>query len=300
MMESKEQLVTTNDGLLVRAPAKINLSLLIAGKRPDGYHEIETIMAKVNWYDEILIEAGGEKGIELVCMGEFWAPQRGDNLIYKAARMLLDDAGRDENLKITLTKNIPAGSGLGSASSDAASTLIAINRFLDLGFDIGKLGSLAAKIGSDVNFFLNGPLAFCTGRGEKIEPIVNKFNFTAALILPGVSVATKRAYENYRHNENVYGQLRRKIKLYMEQNRLDMIAGLRANMLQKSCFELHPEIAELKNKIESAGIPPLCLSGSGSTLYSIFDCFSSKKEVEYKKVFDRCGCKSVIVSNSRW
>src|SRR4030042_4437850 len=130
-MVIKEQFETHGNGLLVRAPAKINLSLLIAGKRPDGFHKIETIMAKINWYDEILIEPGQKTGIKLLCKGSCWAPLGKDNLVYKAAELLLDSCGMQTNIKMTLNKNIPAGSGLGSGRSDAAATLMGLNKYLD-------------------------------------------------------------------------------------------------------------------------------------------------------------------------
>ncbi len=165
-MVDKEQFETLGDGLLVRAPAKINLSLLVAGKRPDGFHELETIMAKINWYDEILIEPGQKAGIELICNGPQWAPAGEENLVYRAAGILLKNRGFSDDIKITLTKNIPAGSGLGSASSDAAATLIGLNQYLELQLPNRRLAKLAPKLGSDVAFFLGGPLAFCTGKGE--------------------------------------------------------------------------------------------------------------------------------------
>src|SRR4030042_609079 len=105
-MTDKDQFETIGDGLLVRAPAKINLSLLIAGKRPDGFHELETIVAKVNWYDEILIQQGRKAGIELICTGPNWAPEGEENLVQKAAKTLLESCGKSADVKITLTKNI--------------------------------------------------------------------------------------------------------------------------------------------------------------------------------------------------
>jgi len=172
-MVDKKQITTVGDGLLVLAPAKINLSLLVAGKRPDGFHEIETVMAKVNFFDEILIQQGQKSGIELLCKGPQWAPQGKENLIYTACEMLLENCRSKPNLKITLTKNIPAGTGLGSASSDAAATLIGVNKFLTSHFAISrkmgplqpaveprKLSQMAVALGADVPFFLDGPLAF--------------------------------------------------------------------------------------------------------------------------------------------
>ncbi len=134
-MACKEQFENVNDGLLVRAPAKINLSLLIAGKRRDGFHDIETVMAKINWYDQIFIEKGTKTGIDLVCKGSYSVPAGEENLVFKTCKLLLDTCDLKANIKITLTKNIPAGSGLGSASSDAAATLMGVNRFLGPGLN---------------------------------------------------------------------------------------------------------------------------------------------------------------------
>ena len=300
-MNQKEQIETVRDGLLVRAPAKINLSLLIAGKRPDGFHEIETVMAKVNWYDEILIQRNRKAGIELVCKGPYWAPAGRKNLIYQAAKLILKSSGTAANLKITLTKNIPAGSGLGSASSDAAATLIGLNQYLQLNLKQKDLAKLTARLGSDVSFFLNGPLAFCTGKGEKIKKLDENFSFLALLILPRASVSTQKVYANYRHDVALYRRLSIQIKEYIRKNRIDLVVKMCANMLQTSCFGLVKCLAELKAKVESLGIGPLCLSGSGSSMFCIFDTRDRQTARAYSyKLNKKLGCKSIIVSNSRW
>ena len=300
-MSSKEQFETINDGLLVRAPAKINLSLLIASKRPDGFHELETVMAKVNFYDEILIEPGQKAGIELLCRGPYWAPEGKDNLVYQACEMLLNSSGLYADIKITLIKNIPAGSGLASASSDAAATLIGLNKYLNSGLPNHRLTKIAEKLGSDVAFFLNGPLAFCTGKGEKIKKITKIFDFTALLILPDISVSTKKVYANYRHDPPLYEKLSKLIKSHIEKNRFDLVSKMCANMLGISCFNLHKELAELKASAESLGIGPLCLSGSGSALFIIIDRREEERARRDKcKLDERIGCTSIIVSNNRW
>ena len=112
-MDSREQITVVGDDLLVLAPAKINLSLLIAGKRPDGFHEIETVMAKIDWYDEVLLQPAGRTGIEFICDGPQWAPPGKDNLVYQAAKSLLQSCGLTNSIRVRLTKNIPAGTGLG-------------------------------------------------------------------------------------------------------------------------------------------------------------------------------------------
>jgi len=301
MLVNKEQFEVINGGLLVRAPAKLNLSLLIAGKRPDGYHEIDTIMAKVNFYDEILIEKGERAGIELICNGPEWAPGGQDNLVYKAAQLLLENSGRKTDIKITLTKNIPAGSGLGSASSDAAAALIGLNKYLDLKLPNHQLSELAARLGSDVAFFLNGPLAKCRGKGEKIEKISKKFDFLALLVLPNVSVSTKRVYEHYQHNPDLYNALKVRINSYLQENRIDLVLELCANMLQNSCFSLHNELAGLKDTIESLGVTPCCLSGSGSALFCIVGAdFENNAKQNRQKIENKTKCRTIIVRNNEW
>ena len=300
-MDSREQITTVGDGLLVLAPAKINLSLLIAGKRPDGYHEIETIMAKIGWYDEILIQPGRQAGIELTCRGLNWAPAGEDNLVYRAAKSLLESCNLTPDVRITLTKNIPAATGLGSASSDAAATLIGVNQYFKLDLDQKNLFESAAKLGSDVAFFLGGPLAFCTGKGEKVKKLDEIFNFTALLILPDVSVSTKMVYANYRHNRHIYKKLNIRIRNYILENRIDLAVKMCTNMLAESCFDLEESLAELKETIESLGIGPYCLSGSGSAMFCIIESGDEEEAREgMRKLADKIGCKSIIIRNNRW
>ncbi|MBN1974686.1 MAG: 4-(cytidine 5'-diphospho)-2-C-methyl-D-erythritol kinase [Sedimentisphaerales bacterium] len=300
-MNNKEQITTVGERLVIMAPAKINLSLLIAGKRPDGFHEIETIMAKINWYDEISIEKAKETGIELVCKGQYWAPEGRENLVFRAAEMLMEKCGLKEPVKITLTKNIPAGTGLGSASSDAAATLIGLNKYLKTGIDEKSMSKIAATLGSDVAFFLNGPLAFCSGKGEKINKINKIFDFLALLILPDVSISTKKVYENYRHDSTLYGELKRKINEHIIKNRIDLVIKVCANMLESSCFGLNKEFAGIKEEIEKLNIGRCCLSGSGSAFFCIYESGDESKILEYKHIIEeKMGCKCVIVSNNRW
>ena len=341
--------------MLVRAPGKINLSLLVAEKREDGYHNIESIMAKIDWYDEILIERqkgearrektedGGQRAedgrqnvehptsnvehrtnekpvIELICQGPYKVPEGEENLVYKAAKLILKSAGPPittfegrqappynsagkmpaTRLRITLTKNMPAGSGLGSGSSDAAATLMGINKFFRIGLGKRELAGLAARLGSDVAFFLDGPMALCTGRGEKVKKLAES-EFRVFLVIPDVSVSTKRIYENYRHDEERYRRLREEINVYIEKKRIDLVCGLCANMLQESCFEQHPELGVLKKRIESLGIRPVCLSGSGSSMYCIInDRNRQGVETNRDKIESEIGFKSFMLNNNSW
>ena len=300
-MADRAQITDVGDGLSVLAPAKINLSLLIAGKRPDGFHEIETIMAKINWYDEILIEPGSKKGVDLICRGPNWAPSGKDNLVWRAAESLLSNCRPKPDIRITLTKNIPAGTGLGSASSDAAATLIGLNRYLRMGLDDEYLSRVAAGLGSDVPFFLGGPLAMCKGKGEKIEKIEENFDFLALLALPDVTISTQKVYANYTHNHQLYEKLAGQINSHVRENRIDLAAKMCANMLEESCFNLDGSLAGLKEKSESLKIAPFCLSGSGSAMFSIIERGDRKKAEGIKRKFlEKVGCKCILVANNKW
>ncbi len=299
-MKDMRQFERVGDGLLVRAPAKINLSLLIAGKRPDGFHEIETVMAKVDWFDEISIQPA-KTGIEFACRGPCWAPNDETNLVYGAAKLVLRTCGRSDAVKITLTKNIPAGSGLGSGSSDAAATLAGLNAYMNLGLSASAMTDLASQLGSDVAFFLNGPLAFCTGRGEKISELSGRFDFTALLILPDVNSSTKEVYAHYHHDASLYREWKAQITAHLAKNRVDLVARMCANMLEGSCFHLHEELGDLKEAVQTLGEGPVCLSGSGSAMFCIVDNIDAE-ELEGVRdiVTKRTGCRCVVVRNNRW
>ena len=300
-MPDKEQIEFVEDGLLIRAPAKINLSLLIAGKRDDGFHEIETLMAKVNLYDEILFEQGNSGRVELFCKGQYSISAGPENLVHKACRLLLNRAGMSQQIKVTLTKNIPVGAGLGGGSSDAAAALVGLNKFAKSGFSQQELFEMASELGSDIAFFIGGPLAYCTGRGEKIKKIEKTHLFLAVLILPNVNVSTKKVYENYRHDKNIYKTLKGTIWSHLEKNRVDLVAQMCANMLENSCFAMHRRLSQLKAKIEKLGVAPICLSGSGSAMFHIIECADYQLAKEYRAGLSSLSeCESVVVKNSMW
>lgn len=295
------QFERVGEGLLVRAPAKLNLTLLIAGKRPDGFHELETIMAKVDWYDEILIQPGSKSGVELSCEGPEWAPEGPDNLVCQAAQAILARSSRVKGVRLTLSKNIPAGTGLGSASSDAAATLKGLNQYLDLGLSTSVLSDIAAGLGSDVAFFLDGPMAFCTGRGEKIKTLAEACDFTALLIVPDITVSTKKVYGHYTHDQRRYQRLHEEITRHVRKNRIDLAAKMCANMLEKGCFDLFGVLGELKEAVESLGARPVCLSGSGCAMFCIVDEQDmGRLEVMRDGITDKTGCRSVVVRKNRW
>lgn len=295
-----EQFEATDRGLLVRAPGKVNLSLLITGKRPDGFHGIETIMAKINWYDELFFESNPGEGFELVCKGPHWAPEGPENLVLKACTALAEQTGLPLSARVTLVKNMPAGTGLGSASSDCAAALLGLRKFTNVDVPDSVLHQVAAALGSDINFFLGGPLAYCTGRGEKIESIERGLNFCALLVLPDISISTKKVYENYRCDPAAYSQLSGKINPLLQKKKVDSIAEICANMLEESCFRLYPELDQIKQDCEQLCGSKVCLSGSGSALYIRLSRPDEKILQLQEHLMKEYSCASRFVYNNRW
>lgn len=301
-MNEQPQFESLEPGLLVRAPAKLNLSLLIAGKRADGFHEIETVMAKIDYFDEILIQPGTpNNGIELICEGPQWAPDGPENLVYRAAELILKASKRNDDLRLVLKKNIPAGSGLGSASSDAAATLLGLNRYLNLHLDTTTLAHLASKLGSDVSFFLYGPLSICRGRGEIVQELTPFFPFSALVFLSPINVSTKRVYEHYTHSQALYKSLHNQIHAHIEKNRIDLVAKMCTNMLAGSCYSLESGLAAQKESLESNGVGPICLSGSGSAMFGIFDKGNHSQHVKSSEaIAQSLNYNTIDVRNVKW
>lgn len=296
----KPQFETSAQGLLARAPAKVNLSLLIADKRPDGYHNLETLMAKITFYDELLFETDKEEGIELVCNG-LWSPSGEDNLVYKACRLFYDSIEIEPRIKLTLTKNIPAGSGLGGASSDAATVLLALNRLHGQVVNEDELYGLSARLGSDVAFFLNGPLAICTKRGEKVTKVDKKFPFIAVMVMSDINVSTERVYGSHKEDLELFSSLSGQIKAYISKNRVDLVQKMCANMLAKTSFALNNELALLKKEIQEITKLPVLLSGSGSALFVVLDAGQYREaEILQRGIADSRRCNSIIVFDNEW
>lgn len=287
-------------GLLVRAPAKINLALLVAGKRDDGYHELETVMAKIDYFDTLLLEPSSGSGVELLCRGKAELSNGPDNLVHKAARAVFAHIGRDIPVHITLNKRIPLGAGLGGGSSDAAATILGLNEFANLSLSHEILLQIGATVGSDVNFFLGGPQALCTGRGETISEIPKNFTFRAILMLPNQNVSTKMVYERYVHDAAQYARQHDRLATYLRRSDLESAARMAANMLEPSCFALHPELKKLKASVESLGLGRVTLSGSGSALYLLVSALPGQAQRAQSMIRERIGCECITVNNNRW
>lgn len=299
ILQGQPQFQAIDNGLLVRAPAKINLSLLVVGKRPDGYHQLKTVMAKVSFYDLLWIRRTGRPGIALTCSGPCWAPSGGDNLVLRAAKGFVQAFGIADGLHITLEKHIPAGSGLGSASSDAAATLLGLSRLFGPA-EVLIINRLAEQLGSDVPFFLAGPISLCTGRGEIVQAIQQEFSFVALLILPQIHCSTSQVYANYRHDQQAYETLDEQVSNCLRTGRLYDLCAMDANMLASSCLSLSSELAVLRKRVEQL-IGHVSLSGTGAAMFKVFSPDAQDKaEACGELISKEIGCASVIVHSNDW
>ena len=256
--------------LQFKTPAKINLGLHIHKKREDGFHELETLFQMVALYDELEVEGTPEK-VELFCNSP-GIPNDETNLVVKAARLLQKNfSGKYGGVKIKLKKNIPSGAGLGGGSGNAAGILLALNHLWDLNIPRKDLIAMSSELGSDVPFFLMSPCAIGTGKGEILEPIENPIKFYILMVYPNLPLSTRW----------VYGNL--KLKLTKPENNISILANflIRSefaqlgtalyNDLAPVVFQRYPEILEIKNELLRSGAGGALLSGSGSTVFGIFD-----------------------------
>ena len=238
------------------ALAKINLYLPILGRRPDGYHELETLMARISIHDTLEIDLI-PSGIEFTCSDPALSDAQ-DNLATKAARLFLDEFQLDTGVRIHLDKKIPVGAGLGGGSSDAAAVLSALNSQTRTHCSREKLAELAARLGSDVPFFLHSPTAVCRGRGEIIEPVRLQEDFQGVLVHPGFGVSTPWAYKTYAQNPS-QGEPGRAFADFTLRNDLEPPAFSKYPWLPmvKAWFQKQPEVLDA------------LMSGSGSSIFAL-------------------------------
>ena len=250
----------------INAPAKINLYLEIVGKRPDGYHNIESIFHTIDLFDTLYFEESSD--IQLTCSNPA-LPVDQSNLIYKTIVKMQKYFGIDKAAKIYLVKNIPMGAGLGGGSSDAAATIMALNKIWKLNKTKKELEQFAASIGADVPFFLTGGTAIVEGIGEKITKIdiKNKYNFVLAK--PNFGVSTAWAYSQVKLPLTNINKID-SISEVLSKNILTTSVARRFffNRFEEFVFPRYREIEDIKKYLESFGCATL-MSGSGATIFAL-------------------------------
>ncbi len=261
------------DRVELRAPAKVNLGLEILRRRPDGYHDLNTLFATVDLFDTLVISRKDSPGVGCRVRGDalLAAEPTGANLCVRGAELLLYEAGRTrEGIAIDLVKNIPTGAGLGGGSSDAAATLRGVARLLGLHVGETRLHTIALSLGSDVPFFLQGGVALAGGQGEELEAIDIELPWTILLVNPGIHVPTAEAYrlvgrEGERPATDLVARVRRGL------TDPGSLGGALVNDFERPVFTHWPEIAELYGRLAATdGTVHTGMSGSGSTLFALY------------------------------
>lgn len=248
--------------IVIKAPAKVNLSLKILGKRPDGFHELETLMVPLELADEIQITRI-ESGVTLLCEGgSADVTSDAQNLVWRAAMAYQSASGDREGLHFLVKKQIPSGAGLGGGSSDAAAVLLALEEMAEhpLGMDV--LQGLAADLGSDVPFFLYRCAAICKGRGELIQPVTFSWDGYLLLIKPPFSISTPWAFTRY-------AEMQQEKPLGSCNEEKDNGILFKNNDLEAPVFSKYLVLAVLKRwLLQQAGVENALLCGSGSTMFA--------------------------------
>jgi len=283
----------------IRAPAKINLNLRVVGKRRDGYHLIDTIMLPVSLYDELEIrkirspvdnKKTKDGMIEVSCDHPL-VPGGEKNIVYRAARLIMQQTDKQQQVQIHIRKRIPVGAGLGGGSADAAATLIGLNRLLTVRLSAAKLEKLALSLGADVPFFIRARPARARGIGERLYPLHGIPSFWLVIVYPGFPVSTAWAFKKLPPtltkppvNTSIPTSLKR----------FDRLAKLLVNDLESVTLKRYPKIQLLKDRLLHQGAAGSLMSGSGS---SVFGIFSSRREAlkALHRLGQEEGCQAFLV-----
>lgn len=271
------------------APAKINLFLEILNLRNDGYHNVNMVMQSVNLCDELTISKSFDDKIKVTCDKKLDCSEK-ENIVYKLTKKFFEHTGiKNPGVHIDIKKVIPEKAGLAGGSSDGAATLIGLNEMFGTNLATEKLCSIAEKVGSDIPFCIVGGSALATGIGTEISKIDSNLNFWTVIVKPPVDVSTKEAYESIDKFKD--SDLKNPAKLLdtLKQSDLKSLCENLFNRFEKNIQE--KEIEKIKKLLLANGSLGACMSGSGPSVYGIFESFESAKLCEkvmkkyYKNVF---------------
>ncbi len=258
--------------LKIKCPAKVNLSLDVVGRRDDGYHNLEMIMHTVRLWDILSISFEKAQSTRLMLSSNRgFLPTDDKNLCAKAARLFLDNSGICGNVSIHIQKNIPVGAGLGGGSSDAAGTLLALSRLTGNPLSASTLTILAKKIGADVPFFLYGGCMLATGIGEVLTPLPKLKNATILIAKPRYGISTPTVYKNLILSENTPHPDTKLVIEAIRTNNIKLLAENAGNVLETAVCDKYPEINRYKNIMKSCGAAYSLMSGSGSSVFGVFE-----------------------------
>jgi 4-diphosphocytidyl-2-C-methyl-D-erythritol kinase len=255
--------------ILVKAPAKINLSLDVLHKRPDGYHEVEMVMTTIDLADRIELSLLEEDRILIHSHNRF-VPDDQRNLAYQAAHLLKERFQVKKGVVIGIEKTIPVAAGLAGGSSDAAATLRGLNKLWNLGLSLDELAVLGAEIGSDVSFCVYGGTALATGRGEIIEQLPAPPTCWIVLAKPFIGVSTAEVYRRLNVDSIQHPPTKDMIEA-IEKGDFKGVCNSVGNVLEDVTLSLYPEVAQIKDQMKRFGADAVLMSGSGPTVFSLVE-----------------------------
>ena len=274
-MRSREAVINPQPSpseIIVFAPAKINVILRILDRRPDGFHNLWSMMQTVALEDEVQIRLRADRQeIQLRCDATQLAADQ-SNLVHRAAAEVLGRAQQSIGLDIELRKRIPMGAGLGGGSSEAAATIIGLNRLLGLKWSPTQMADVGQSLGSDVPFFLFAPSAIVAGRGETVRPVVVEGARWVVLVNPGFGVNTKWAYQELAATRTAVTPLSLVQRELDRQSRVSWAQLIAAgeNDFEAPVFAAHEKLREIKRSLQAHGAEIALLSGSGATVFGVF------------------------------
>ncbi|MBQ7201480.1 MAG: 4-(cytidine 5'-diphospho)-2-C-methyl-D-erythritol kinase [Eubacterium sp.] len=276
------------DSMWINAPAKINIGLDVTGKREDGYHEIRTIMQSIKLFDRLTLTKTRAPGVRLSTNLKF-LPTDDNNLIVKSAKMLIKEFDLPGGLNINLEKRIPVAAGMAGGSTDAASTMLAINQMYDMGLKDSGLMKRAVKLGADIPYCIMKGTALAEGIGEKLSTVPKLPGCTILLVKPKIHVSTKDVYGGLVLNENTVHPDIDKMIDAMKNKSLKTLCDNMGNILESVTISLHPEIADIKQFMLDHGALGSLMSGSGPTVFGIYKDKNSAQlaKEEALKAFDK-------------
>lgn len=254
----------------VKALAKINLGLDVVRKREDGYHEVRMVMQTIHLFDRLEIKQTNTGKIDISTNLAF-LPTNENNLVYKAAKLLMDEFQIKDGISVKLHKHIPVAAGMAGGSTDAAAILYGMNRIFDLGLSREELMQRGVKLGADVPYCVMRGTALAEGIGEELTALPPMVKCPVLIAKPQISVSTKFVYDNLKLNDKTVHPDIDKLVADIKEKDLTKIAADMGNVLETVTIPNYPVIAEIKNKMMECGAINSMMSGSGPTVFGLFD-----------------------------
>lgn len=283
------------DTITLKALAKINLGLDVLGKRENGYHDVRMVMQTIYLYDDVTVSRTEEAGIQ-VQTNLFYLPTDQNNIAYKAAKLLMEEFHLEGGIRITLEKHIPVAAGLAGGSANAAAVLVGMNKLFSLGLSEKELMERGVTLGADVPYCIMRGTVLAEGIGEILTPLPPLPKCCVLVAKPGISVSTKMVYEKLdsrviEQHPDIDGILEG-----LQRQDIKKVAASMGNVLERVTIEEYPVIEEIKNAMKEGGALNAMMSGSGPTVFGIFDNRQTAKEAQ-RKLRERNLAKQVYLAN---